>query len=37
MHFGNDRHVGSALGGFDGCAHSSEPAADDYDIVLDQA
>jgi hypothetical protein len=37
VHFGNDRHVGSALGGFDGCAHSSEPAADDYDIVLDQA
>jgi hypothetical protein len=37
VHLRYDRHVGSALGGFDGRTHSSEPASDDHDIVFDQA
>ena len=36
VHLGDDGDVGTAFGGFDGCAHAGEPAADDDDVVFDQ-
>jgi hypothetical protein len=36
MHFGNDRYVGAALGGFNGGSHTGEPSTNDDDIVFDQ-
>jgi hypothetical protein len=37
MHFGDDCDVGSAFGGFDRRTHAGQAAADDDDVVLDQA